>query len=478
MRYISTRGKAASLSFKEALLVGLASDGGLYVPEAWPKLSFGEMKSFKGKSYAEVAFAVISPFVGGEIDDVNLRRMIEEAYATFHHPAVTPLVQLGSNDWLLELFHGPTLAFKDVAMQILARLMDHVLSERGERLTIVGATSGDTGGAALEAFKTCEGIDTFFMFPNGKVSDFQRRQMTTIITENCHAIAIDGSFDDCQSMVKDMFRHQSFASAVRLSAVNSINWGRVMAQVVYYFTAATALGAPEQSVSFTVPTGNFGDIYAGFVAKKMGLPINRLVIATNENDILARTLATGEHRLGPVKSTITPSMDIQISSNFERLLFDAAGRDPAVVRDLMAALKESRRYSLPDKMLRFIRDSFDADAVSEVETQEEVARIWKETGYLADPHTAIAVKVARDHADPDVPMITLSTAHPAKFSNAVRDATGEAARPPIWGDVPSGSTETVAHLASDRARVEEYILQHARLTQGSVRSFASAGATS
>ena len=460
MRYISTRGKAASLSFKEALLVGLASDGGLYVPEAWPKLSFGEMKSFKGKSYAEVAFAVISPFVGGEIDDVNLRRMIEEAYATFHHPAVTPLVQLGSNDWLLELFHGPTLAFKDVAMQILARLMDHVLSERGERLTIVGATSGDTGGAALEAFKTCEGIDTFFMFPNGKVSDFQRRQMTTIITENCHAIAIDGSFDDCQSMVKDMFRHQSFASAVRLSAVNSINWGRVMAQVVYYFTAATALGAPEQSVSFTVPTGNFGDIYAGFVAKQMGLPISRLVIATNENDILARTLATGDHRLESVKPTITPSMDIQISSNFERLLFEAAVQDSTIVRDLMAALTNNHNYSLPDNMLTFIRDSFDAGVVSEIETLEEVAQILRNTGYLADPHTAIAVKVAHDHAEPDVPMVTLSTAHPAKFPDTVHDATGKTPHPPVWGDIPAERSETIVHLMNDRACVEAHILEH------------------
>ena len=478
MRYVSTRGQAAALSFKDALLAGLAGDGGLYVPEAWPQLSFDEIRSLRGKPYAEVAFAVMSPFVGGEIDDLDLRRMIEEAYATFHHPAVAPLVQMGPNDWLLELFHGPTLAFKDVAMQILARLMDHVLSERGERLTIVGATSGDTGGAALEAFKNCDGIDTFFMFPNGKVSDFQRRQMTTIGAENCHAIAIDGCFDDCQLMVKDMFGHQSFASAVRLSAVNSINWGRVMAQVVYYFTAATALGAPEQSVSFTVPTGNFGDIYAGFVAKQMGLPINRLVIATNENDILARTLATGDHRLGSVKPTITPSMDIQISSNFERLLFEAAGRNPAVVRDLMTALKDSCRYSLPDKMLQFIRDSFDAGAVSEVETQEEVARIWKEAGYLADPHTAVAVKVARDHADPDVPMVTLSTAHPAKFCDAVRDATGKEARPPVWGHVPAGRTETVAHLAGDRARLEEFILQHARLMRGSVKSLTSEGVTS
>ena len=460
MRYISTRGNAPTLSFKDALLVGLASDGGLYVPAAWPKLTLNDIRSFRGKPYTEVAFAVMSPFVGGEIDDVDLRQIIEEAYATFHHPAVTPLVQMGPNDWLLELFHGPTLAFKDVAMQMLSRLMDHVLRERGERLTIVGATSGDTGGAALEAFKNCNGIDTFFMFPNGKVSDFQRRQMTTIGAENCHAIAIDGSFDDCQSMVKDMFGHKSFANKIRLSAVNSINWGRVMAQVVYYFTAAAALGAPEQRVSFTVPTGNFGDIYAGFVAKQMGLPISRLVIATNENDILARTLTTGDHRLESVKPTITPSMDIQISSNFERLLFEAAGQDSTIVRDLMAALKNNHNYSLPDKMLTFIRDSFDAGVVSEIETLEEVALILRNTGYLTDPHTAIAVKVAREHADPDVPMVTLSTAHPAKFPDTVHDATGKTSHPPVWGDIPAERSETVAHLMNDRACVEAHILEH------------------
>ena len=463
MRYISTRGQAAAFSFNEALLAGLASDGGLYVPAAWPKLSFGEIRSFRGKPYAEVAFAVMSPFVGGEIDDVDLQQMIEEAYATFHHPAVTPLVQMGPNDWLLELYHGPTLAFKDLAMQILARLMDHVLTERGERLMIAGATSGDTGGAALEAFKTCDGIETFFMFPDGKVSDFQRRQMTTVGADNCHALAIDGSFDDCQTMVKDMFANQAFASRVKLSAVNSINWGRVMAQVVYYFTAATALGAPEQKVSFTVPTGNFGDIYAGYVAKQMGLPIDRLVIATNENDILARTLATGNHKLGSVKATITPSMDIQISSNFERLLFEAAGRDSTMVRDLMAALKHDHNYSLPDEMLKFIRDSFDAGAVSEVETVEEVARIFRDTGYIADPHTAIAVKVAHDYADPEVPMVTLSTAHPAKFPDTVHDATGKTVHPPVWGDIPGERSESVAYLANDRACVEEYMLKHSRL---------------
>ena len=432
MRYISTRGQAAAFSFNEALLAGLASDGGLYVPAAWPKLSFDEIRSFRGKPYAEVAFAVMSPFVGGEIDDVDLQQMIEEAYATFHHPAVTPLVQMGPNDWLLELYHGPTLAFKDLAMQILARLMDHVLTERGERLMIAGATSGDTGGAALEAFKTCDGIETFFMFPDGKVSEG-------------HV---------CEP---------GLCCRVKLSAVNSINWGRVMAQVVYYFTAATALGAPEQKVSFTVPTGNFGDIYAGYVAKQMGLPIDRLVIATNENDILARTLATGNHKLGSVKATITPSMDIQISSNFERLLFEAAGRDSTMVRDLMAALKHDHNYSLPDEMLKFIRDSFDAGAVSEVETVEEVARIFRDTGYIADPHTAIAVKVAHDYADPEVPMVTLSTAHPAKFPDTVHDATGKTAHPPVWGDIPGERSESVAYLANDRACVEEYMLKHSRL---------------
>ena len=328
---------------------------------------------------------------------------------------------------------------------------------------IAGATSGDTGGAALEAFKTCDGIETFFMFPDGKVSDFQRRQMTTVGADNCHALAIDGSFDDCQTMVKDMFANQAFASRVKLSAVNSINWGRVMAQVVYYFTAATALGAPEQKVSFTVPTGNFGDIYAGYVAKQMGLPIDRLVIATNENDILARTLATGNHKLGSVKATITPSMDIQISSNFERLLFEAAGRDSTMVRDLMAALKHDHNYSLPDDMLKFIRDSFDAGAVSEVETVEEVARIFRDTGYIADPHTAIAVKVAHDYADPEVPMVTLSTAHPAKFPDTVHDATGKKVHPPVWGDIPGERSESVAYLANDRACVEEYMLKHSRL---------------
>ena len=466
MRYISTRGQAPALSFKAALLAGLASDGGLYVPESWPSFTREEIAGFRGKPYTDVASVVMAKFVGGEIADDTLRGMIDEAYATFHHPATVPLVQFGPNDWLLELFHGPTLAFKDVAMQILARLMDHVLTERGERLTIVGATSGDTGGAALEAFKSCEGIDTFFMFPHGKVSDFQRRQMTTVGVDNCHAIAIDGSFDDCQSIVKSMFAHEEFRDRVHLSAVNSINWGRVMAQVVYYFTAATSLGSPVRKVSFTVPTGNFGDIYAGYVARQMGLPIERLVIATNENDILARTLATGEHRLGAAKPTITPSMDIQISSNFERLLYAATGRDADCVAALMQALKETGGYKLPDKAQGEIANLFVAGSATEEETLVEIGRIFRETGYLCDPHTAVALHVARQHTDPNVPMITLSTAHPAKFPEAVCKAADKTPHPPVWAEISEDRTEVVTQLKNDQEAVEAFVLDRSRLGSG------------
>jgi threonine synthase len=463
MRYISTRGQAPVLTFKEALLAGLADDGGLYVPETWPQLSQDTIASFRGQPYAQVAYTVMAPFVGGEIDDAKLRAMIDDAYGSFHHTATVPLVQIAPNDWLLELFHGPTLAFKDVAMQILARLMDHVLQERRERLTIVGATSGDTGGAALEAFKTCDGIDTFFMYPDGKVSDFQRRQMTTIGAANAHALAIDGSFDDCQSMVKAMFGNAAFRDKVKLSAVNSINWGRVMAQVVYYFTSAVALGAPEKRVSFTVPTGNFGDIYAGFVAMQMGLPVERLVIATNKNDILVRTVENGDHSLGSVHPTITPSMDIQISSNFERLLFDASGRRPELVRDLMEDLKSKGGYALPADVATEIHKVFSAGAANEQETLREITQLQDETGYLCDPHTAVAVKVAREHARSDVPMIILSTAHPAKFPDAMHQATQTAPTPPAWADIPASKQEVLAKLPNDRQAVEAHILSTARL---------------
>ncbi|WP_299850990.1 threonine synthase [uncultured Roseovarius sp.] len=458
MKYVSTRGHAPELSFKDALLVGLASDGGLYVPSQWPVFTQEEIAQLRGKPYVDVALQIFEPFVGGEIDSDALRSMITDAYSTFRHPAVTPLVQTGPNDWLLELFHGPTLAFKDVAMQVLARLMDYVLEERGEQLTIVGATSGDTGGAAMSAFQACKEIQTFFMFPDGRVSDFQRRQMTTLGAENCHAIAIDGNFDDCQSMVKAMFADDQFCETVQLSAVNSINWGRVMAQVVYYFTSALALGAPASKVSFTVPTGNFGDIYAGFVAKKMGLPIDQLVIATNENDILERTLRTGQHSLKKVVATITPSMDIQISSNFERLLFEASDREPAIVRGLMDSLKQSSSYDLPASVAEAISEDFEAGRATQTETLAEILRLYTDAGYISDPHTAVATFVAKQNANSDVPMVTLSTAHPAKFPDAVQSAIGLVPAPPAGREIAEDAREELIRMENDIGAVKAAIL--------------------
>lgn len=466
MEYISTRGTAPTLTFKEALLVGLAKDGGLYVPREWPQFSEETIRSFKGMSYTDVAFHVIQAFVDGEIEDAPLRAMIDEAYATFHHPAVVPLVQTGANDWVLEVFYGPTLAFKDVAMQILARLMDHVLVEQGRRLTIVGATSGDTGGAALEAFQHCEGIDTFFIFPKGKVSDVQRKQMTTIGADNAHAITIDGSFDDCQNMVKAMFNDAAFRDGVQLSAVNSINWGRVMAQTVYYFTAAVALGAPDREIAFTVPTGNFGDVFAGFVAKQMGLSIDRLVIATNENDILSRALSTGAYTLSDVEVTITPSMDIQISSNFERLLFEATERDAQVVRDLMADLKAKGSYTLPGRVHSNIADLFGAGTANQQQTLETMAQVFDRSGYLVDPHTAVAMRVAEQTETGQVSMVTLATAHPAKFPHAVKSATSETVEVPQWAAQRADNPEVLNILDNDLAAVKTFIMEHSRIGSG------------
>src|ERR1700688_1091074 len=340
------------------MLAGLARDGGLYVPDAWPVLSPETILGFAGRPYAEVAVEVIRLFTGDAIADTDLARMAREAYGSFRHPAVAPLAQLGVNTFALELFHGPTLAFKDVAMQLLARLMDHVLAARGERRTIVVATSGDTGGAAVEAFRDRSQVAVIVLFPPGRISDVQRRMMTTAAADNVSAIAVDGTFDDCQAIVKGMFNHHAFRDQVRLSGVNSINWARIVAQAVYYFTAAVSLGAPERKVAFTVPTGNFGDVYAGYVAERMGLPIDRLVIATNVNDILARTLATGAYELREVVPTTSPSMDIQVSSNFERLLFDAYNRDGAAVTALMSSLAQSRRFALSSHALKKIRALF------------------------------------------------------------------------------------------------------------------------
>ena len=462
MEYISTRGEAPVLGFRDALLAGLARDGGLYVPREWPVLTKREIRGLRGKSYQEVAFEILRHFTGEEIPADKLRSMIDEAYATFRHPAVAPLVQTGPNDFVLELFHGTTLAFKDVAMQLLARLMDHVLAERGERATIVGATSGDTGGAAIDAFAGRDRTDIFILFPKGKVSPVQQRQMTTSPDANVHALAIEGNFDDCQALVKEMFNDTGFRDRVRLSGVNSINWARIMAQVVYYFTAALSLGGPDRKISFTVPTGNFGDIFAGYVAKRMGLPIERLVIATNDNDILARTLKTGRYEMRAVKATTSPSMDIQISSNFERLLFEAHGRDPVAVRAAMAGLKQSGAFEIETSTLKAIRREFRAARATEKQVAETIRETLADTGYLLDPHTATAVFVARKHAKPSSPMVTLATAHPAKFPAAVKSACGIDPALPSWlGDLMNRE-ERFDILPAEIRAVEKFIGDHAR----------------
>jgi threonine synthase len=463
VHYVSTRGEAPPLGFMDVTLAGLARDGGLYVPEIWPQLPAADIAAFAGRPYAEVAVEVIRPFVGGAISEADLSRLAREAYGTFRHPAVVPLSQVGANTFLLELFHGPTLAFKDVAMQLLARLMDHALAARGERTTVVVATSGDTGGAAVEAFRGRERTDLFVLFPKGRISDVQRLMMTTAPDDNVHAIAVEGTFDDCQAIVKGLFNHHSFRDRVRLSGVNSINWARIVAQVVYYFTAAATLGAPHRKVAFTVPTGNFGDIFAGYVAQRMGLPVDRLVIATNVNDILARTLATGTYEVREVTATSTPSMDIQVSSNFERLLFEACRRDAAQVRAAMASLAQSRRFSVSTPALGKIRELFSAGRADEDETAATIRTTLRETSHLVDPHTAVGLAVAeKESRDPTMPMIVLGTAHPAKFPDAVAAACGLRPELPEWlSDLP-GRKERVATMPVDQGAIEKFILAASR----------------
>jgi threonine synthase len=463
VRYVSTRGEAPPLGFMDVTLAGLARDGGLYVPESWPQITPQAIAGFAGRPYAEVAVKVIRPFVGDTISEADLSRLAREAYGTFRHPAIAPVSQIGANTFLLELFHGPTLAFKDVAMQFLARLMDHALAARGERTTIVVATSGDTGGAAVEAFRGRDRTDLFVLFPAGRISDVQRRMMTTAADGNVHAVAVEGTFDDCQALLKGLFNHHDFRDRVRLSAVNSINWARVVAQVVYYFTAAATLGAPHRKVAFTVPTGNFGDIFAGYVARRMGLPIDRLVIATNVNDILARTLSTGSYDVREVVATSSPSMDIQVSSNFERLLFEANGRDASAVRALMAALAQSKQFSLSSGALAEIRAQFSADRADEEETAATIRTTLRETSRLVDPHTAVGLAVAeKEVRDPAMPMIVLGTAHPAKFPDAVEAACGVRPALPDWlADLPQRK-ERMTTIPVDQGALERIILAASR----------------
>ena len=467
--YISTRGEAPTLSFCDVMLTGLARDGGLYVPETWPQLSPESIAGFFGRPYWEVAVDVIRPFVGDEIADADLGRMANEAYATFRHPAVVPLRQIGPHQFLLELFHGPTLAFKDVAMQLISRLMDHVLAQRTRRTTIVVATSGDTGGAAVDAFAGLDNVDLIVLFPHGRISDVQRRMMTTSGAANVHALAIEGTFDDCQAIVKGLFNHHDFRDEVSLSGVNSINWARIVAQVVYYFTSAVALGAPARTVDFTVPTGNFGDIFAGFVAKRMGLPIRCLRIAANVNDILPRTLKTGIYEVREVHATASPSMDIQVSSNFERLLFEASRRDAGTVRRLMASLKQSGRFVLPDAVLAAIREEFDAGRADETETSAAIRAAWREAGDLVDPHTAVALAVAdRDTSDSKIPNIVLSTAHAAKFPDAVEAACGVRPELPAWLEGLTARPEHIKVMNNDQVEVERFVRSVSRAAKQGV----------
>lgn len=428
MKYVSTRGTAPVLNFEEAMLSGLARDGGLYVPQSIPTLSHAQIAALAGKSYEDIAFAVMRPFVGDTFTDDEFAAIIARAYAGFSHTARAPLVQLGPNHHLLELFHGPTLAFKDFAMQLIGQMFQHSLARQGTRVTIVGATSGDTGSAAIEAFRGLDAVDVFILFPKGRVSDVQRRQMTTPVENNVHALALEGDFDDCQARLKDMFNDLEFRDSVRLAGVNSINWARVLAQVVYYFTAALSLGAPHRPVSFTVPTGNFGDIYAGSIARQMGLPIERLVVATNQNDILHRALSTGAYVTDALHASISPSMDIQVSSNFERALFDASGRDPVAVCAMMQALRDQGGFTIAPEPLAALRALYASGRVSEAETLATIRDIYDTTGELLCPHSAIGVNVAQGALGPE-PMITLATAHPAKFPTAVAQATGQ--HPPL-----------------------------------------------
>lgn len=461
MRYVSTRGQSPELSFEETMLTGLAPDGGLYVPAEVPVLSPDVIAGMHGQSYEEVAYTVMRPFVGDTFTDLEFRELIARAYAGFGHAARAPLKQLDSGQWLCELFHGPTLAFKDFAMQLIGQMFEHVLARRGERVTIVGATSGDTGSAAIEAFKGLENVDVVILYPHGRVSEVQRRQMTTPVEGNVHALAVHGTFDDCQRHLKDMFADHAFRDDVRLAAVNSINWARVMAQVVYYFTAATALGAPDRRVNFTVPTGNFGDIYAGEIARRMGLPIDQLVVATNQNDILHRALSQGEYRVGEVIPSVSPSMDIQVSSNFERLLFDAYDRDGAAITQLMSELIAGG-FSISQGVRERLAEGFASDRVSEEQTLARITATLNDSAELLCPHSAVGVEVALRHPKSDAPMITLATAHPAKFPDAVEQASG--IRPPLpkrMADLYDRS-ERVTEVANDLAAVQALIQEKRR----------------
>ena len=453
MRYVSTRGSAPPLGFSDVLLAGLATDGGLYVPESWPTLpSTADLDA--AASYAETAAAVIQPFIGDDIAADEVAAMCDVAYGTFRHDAVVPLVQIDHNQWLAELFHGPTLAFKDVALQLVGRLFDHVLDQRGERVTIVGATSGDTGSAAIEGVHGCDRVDIAMLYPQGRPSDVQRRQMTTVDSPNVRAVAVDGTFDDCQDLVKAMFNDVAFRERMQLSAANSINWARVMAQTVYYVTASRAL---RQPITACVPTGNFGNIMAGWVAKRMGADVADFIVASNANDILTRFVNEGDMSMRPVVPTTSPSMDIQVSSNFERLLFEMNDRQGAGTAEQLVRFRESGRIDIADDVReKWITGQFSAARFDDDAVAAEMRRVYRATGLFIDPHTATGTAAARTMAG-DHPVVTMATAHPAKFPDAVEHATG--IRPPLPDHLADlfDRPERTELIANDLAVVEDYV---------------------
>jgi threonine synthase len=467
LNYLSTRqapGANANRSFEDVLLAGLAPDGGLFVPSSWPVLATAEIRRLARLDYPALAAAVLAPFIGETLAPPALEDLLRDAYAGFDHCAVAPLKQIGRDEWLLELFHGPTLAFKDYALQVLGRLFDAVLGRRGEHVTIVGATSGDTGSAAIEACRDRANLDIFILYPHGRVSEVQRRQMTSVASGNVHTLAVEGNFDDCQDQVKALFGDAAFRDAYRLSAVNSINWARIVIQSVYYFAAATALGAPDRAVSFAVPTGNFGNVYAGYVARRMGLPIERLVIGTNRNDILYRFIQTGEMRVGAVEPSLSPSMDIQVSSNFERLLFEVTGRDGAWLARVMAEFRRTGALDCGADAVENIRGLIAAHRVDDAATLATITRIFRETGEVLDPHSAVAVAAMRAiGGEPGIPRVALACAHPAKFPETVERATGRRpALPPHLQDLMT-RPERINIVPNDLTAIRDFIAARARI---------------
>jgi threonine synthase len=469
VRYISTRGKAPALSFDDVLLAGLARDGGLYVPEEWPFFTAQDLRELTGLPYHRLAAVIMKPFIGGAISDEDLFRITADTYGNdpergFLHQAVAPLVQMDQSSWMMELFHGPTIAFKDYALQLLGRLFDHVLAARGQRITIVGATSGDTGSAAIEACRDRENLDIFILYPRGRVSEVQRRQMTTVASPNVHTIAVDGSFDDCQALVKAMFNDSAFRDAASLSAVNSINWARIMAQTVYYFAAGLALGAPDRRMAFSVPTGNFGNVYAGYAAMRMGLPVEKLIVGSNTNDILDRFFRSGAMETNSVVPTLSPSMDIQVSSNFERLLFDLHDRDGDLVVDDMELFRSTGRFNVGRTQMERAERLFTSERLDDEGILATIADIYQRTGHVIDPHTAVGVNAAmKTRVATGVPVVSLACAHPAKFPDAVERATGfRPALPPRLADLLDRK-ERSQTLPAELEALKSHIKQRGRV---------------